>query len=80
MADDIVVRLKATMKKAVGTSARWLIHDLHDGIHEIVRLRAALAIAAGLISTMPQYENEHPQAIYEDLLSDGAKEVGLGRS
>lgn len=40
MADDIVVRLKATLKKATGTSARWLMHDLHEGIHEIERLRA----------------------------------------
>lgn len=47
---------------------------------EITQLRSALAIAAGLISTMPEYETQHPQTIYEDLLSNGVKETSLGRS
>jgi hypothetical protein len=52
--DDIVDRLKATLKKAVGTSARWLMHDLHDGIHEIVRLRAALEEEVDLADALAQ--------------------------
>lgn len=37
---DIVDRLKAALKRATGTSARWIMHDVHDGIHEIVQLRS----------------------------------------
>jgi len=40
---------------------------------EIERLRAALAIAAGMISTYPPYEREHPETIMEMLLEEARR-------
>lgn len=40
---------------------------------EIERLRAALAIASGMISTLPQYEHQHPESIMEMLLVEARR-------
>lgn len=44
-----------------------------DWLDEIERLRAALAIAAGMISTLPPYEDQHPEAVMEMLLEEARR-------
>ena len=66
MTDDIVTRLRDT---AYETDVCW------EAAKEIERLRAALAIAAGMISTMPYYEHEHPESIMNMLLAEPNEEA-----
>lgn len=42
---------------------------------EIERLREALSIAAGKLSTLPPYTDWHPETIYKALLEDGVEAV-----
>jgi hypothetical protein len=59
-------------------SVERLWHWLHeagdcvlcDAADEIERLRAALAIAAGILSTLPQYETWHPEAVLGMLMQE----------
>lgn len=44
-----------------------------EAADEIERLRAALAIAAGMISTMPQYEHQHPESVMDMLLEEARR-------
>ena len=46
-----------------------------DAADEIERLRAALHIAAGKLSTLPPFDEWHPETIYQALLEDGVEEV-----
>lgn len=46
---------------------------------ELEMLRHALNIAGGLISTMPQYADEHPETIVIALIEDAMEETGYGR-
>jgi hypothetical protein len=81
VADDIVPSLRA--------SAQWIKDIEHESwfetadiqteaADEIERLRAALQIAAGKLSTLPPFTNWHPEVIYKALLEDGAEEVNRG--
>jgi hypothetical protein len=45
---------------------------------EIERLKAALQIAAGKLSTLPPYTEWHPEVIYKALLEDGTEEARRG--
>lgn len=42
-----------------------------EAADEIERLRASLQIAAGKISTFPEYEDIHPELIFKALIEDG---------
>lgn len=46
---------------------------------ELDMLRHALTIAGGIISTMPQYADEHPDTIVIALIEDAMEETGYGR-
>lgn len=52
---------------------RGVVAELGRLDDEIERLRAALAIASGMISTMPQYEHEHPEAVMDMLLKEARR-------
>lgn len=75
--DDIVSNLYAWADIIDGVQGVAVVMVLSGDVHreaaaEIVRLRAALAVASGLISTMPQYEHEHPEAIMQMLLEEAS--------
>ena len=62
--------------------SRWKVEQCVCGCHrspasaaadEIELLGAALALAAGMISTLPQYENQHPQMVMEMLLEEARR-------
>ena len=77
MTDDIVTRLRIIHCAAddltpCGTCLTCQAAD------EIERLRAALQIAAGKLSTLPPYTDWHPEIIYKALLEDGTQEARRG--
>lgn len=41
--------------------------------HEIEKLNSALAIAVGIISTIPSYEKQHPELIMEMILKEARR-------
>ena len=51
--------------------ARW--HDAPILRAENERLGTALRLAAGMISTMPQKEHEHPESVHDWLLEEADK-------
>jgi hypothetical protein len=75
VADDIVTRLRADGVYGPTDKTLPLSREAAD---EIERLRAALQIAAGKLSTLPPFTNWHPEVIYKALLEDGAEEVNRG--
>ena len=54
---------------------QWSPCDGIKAADEIERLRAALSIAAGKLSTLPPYTEWHPETIYKALLEDGVEAV-----
>lgn len=44
------------------------LHSWHNLSDLAKELRSALAIAAGIISTLPEYENRHPEDVFNMLL------------
>jgi hypothetical protein len=78
---DIVASLRASAEwiKDVEHESWFSTADLqNDAAAEIERLRAALQIAAGKLSTLPPYTDWHPEVIYNALLEDGAEEARRG--
>ena len=73
MRADVTERMRESLEmlRERGVSFR-LVGPIHDGIGEIEHVRAALAIAAGLLSTTPQYEGRHPEDVYRLLLDTAA--------
>lgn len=71
VADDIVTRLHQLLDGPVPMTVTR--EDVRDVLAEIERLRAALAIAAGMISTLPPYEDRHPEAVMEMLLEEARR-------
>jgi hypothetical protein len=41
-----------------------------EAAYEIERLRSALAIASGMLSTLPMYADRHPQTVMEEFLAE----------
>jgi len=75
--------LVTSIRRMVGSSTRLgqrtlLEHAAIQAADEIERLRAALQIAVGKLSTLPPFTNWHPEVIYKALLEDGAEEVNRG--
>ena len=73
--DDIVTRLRHIAPIHEGRIWHECIAQAAD---EIERLRAALSIAAGKLSTLSPYTEWHPETIYKALLEDGAVKVRDG--
>ena len=78
MTDDIVTQLRFEYASCECSGIR---HDCDrcetdkQAADEIERLRAALHIAAGKLSTLPPYTEWHPETIYKALLEDGVEVV-----
>lgn len=78
-ATTFIVRFPAPDPDALDTALRECPFDNEMmtaclfAAEEMVYLRAALAIAAGMISTLPQYENQHPQTVMEMLLEEARR-------
>lgn len=54
----------------------WLEHPECMSVlagYEILALRASLAIAAGLVSTLEQFKNDSPETVYRALFNMGVK-------
>ena len=70
---DILTRLRNATPYGLEDS-----RVLADASVEIKRLRAALKIAAGKLSTLEPFTDWHPETIYKALLEDGAEEARRG--
>jgi len=63
MTDDIVARLRHGPPLNIGSLCM-------EAAYEIERLRSALAIASGMLSTLPMYADRHPQTVMEEFLAE----------
>lgn len=78
MDEDIVTRLRTPYVEpcicvdVVRVECRSCC-DRIDARAEIVLLRSALAVASGMISTMPPYEHQHPESVMEMLLVEARR-------
>ena len=77
VSSDVIVRRMELMDVPPGSYDEKTLYDAVAEIKrlraEVERLRAALAIAAGMISTLPPYEDQHPETVMEMLLEEARR-------
>lgn len=71
-AADEIERLREQVRWASDRASEWKL-ETYQMNTEIELLRAALAIAAGMISTLPPYEDRHPEAVMEMLWQEARR-------
>lgn len=70
---DIINELKQKVETQKEQIFAWtqlsqkLVDELHSQHNELEVFRAALALAAGMLSTLPEYEDKHPEEVMEML-------------
>ena len=74
---DQLKRWQALAEKSPHGAAAVDYVTLRNAVQEIERLLGALCVAVGLISTMPQFSDKHPQEVME-WIEDVAARVGGG--
>jgi NAD-specific glutamate dehydrogenase len=49
-----------------------LVTEIRESLEQLEITKSALAFAAGIISTLPEYKDKHPEEVQDMLLSYGA--------
>lgn len=71
MTDDIVTRLRDLREMLMGNPS--MARDAHEAANEIERLRQALALAVGELSTHAQYQYLHPEQLLNEFLTKAVR-------
>jgi tRNA isopentenyl-2-thiomethyl-A-37 hydroxylase MiaE len=70
MTDDLVKRLRSLAEEEFE-----MLNNVHEPVQEaanrIEELEAALRFAAGMISTMPPFDMDHPEETLEWIMQEG---------
>lgn len=68
MSDDIVIRLRNHAEDEAMLGNDWLRDVMRDGADEIERLRAALQLVVGELSTYSEYRLISPDALLNQFI------------
>lgn len=73
MSDDIVIRLRNHAEDEAMLGNDWLRDVMRDGADEIKRLRTALQLAVGELSTHDTHRLYSPDQLYQQFLEEARR-------